>query len=279
MKNDYVKPKYNTLEFTCCKCNKFCLHESISFEISTSTKVWSSHNHDLFDYQNKYIWENKDSIVVDGKKPLIKNTIQKTYYALYDQSISNLLVVTRICSKCGNRCYWEIITKYKPRTKEKDSRNLYDYETEEKIIYPNIPLIDIDPNEDLTNEQKQLFNEAKDIFDKSPKAAGALLRCVIERILRDKFQGKLGQSLLGKILNDEEVKKELGGELIEMCNACKLIGNDAAHSSLIIYEDESKQEVELLFELINAIAEELQSKPRKRQEMLDKSKKINELKK
>lgn len=279
MKNDYVKPKYNTLEFTCCKCNKFCLHESISFEISTSTKVWSSHNHDLFDYQNKYIWENKDSIVVDGKKPLIKNTIQKTYDALYDQSISNLLVVTRICSKCGNRCYWEIITKYKPGIKEKDSRNLDDYETEEKIIYPDISSIDIEPNEDLTNEQKQLFNEAKDIFDKSPKAAGALLRCVIERILRDKFQGKLGQSLLGKILNDEEVKKELGGELIEMCNACKLIGNDAAHSSLIIYEDESKQEVELLFELINAIAEELLSKPRKRQEMLDKSKKINELKK
>lgn len=70
MKNDYVKPKYNTLEFTCCKCNKLCLHEAISFEISTSTKVWSSHNHDLFDYQNKYIWENKDSIVVDGKNHL-----------------------------------------------------------------------------------------------------------------------------------------------------------------------------------------------------------------
>ena len=58
-----------------------------------------------------------------------------------------------------------------------------------------------------------------------------------------------------------------------------MIGNDAAHSSMIIYEDESKQEVELLFELINAIAEELLSKPRKRQEMLDKSKKINEFKK
>lgn len=126
------------------------------------------------------------------EKTTYKNAIQKTYDAWYDQSISNLLVVTRICSECGNRCYWEIITKYKLRTKEKDWLNLddyeYDYETEEKIIYPNIPLIDIDPNEDLTNEQKQLFNEAKDIFDKSPKAAGALLRCVIERILRDKFQ-------------------------------------------------------------------------------------------
>lgn len=119
----------------------------------------------LFDYQNKCIWENKDSIVVDGKKTTYKNAVQKTY----DQSISNLLVATRICSKCGNRCYWEIITKYKLRTKEKDSRNLDDYETEEKIIYRNISLIDIDPNEDLTNEQKQLFNETKDIFDKLQK--------------------------------------------------------------------------------------------------------------
>ncbi len=131
----------------------------------------------------------------------------------------------------------------------------------------------------MTNEQKQLFNEAKDIFDKSPKAATALLRCVIERILRDKFQAKHSQSLLGTILNDANVKDELGHDIIQLCETCKLIGNDASHSSLMIYEDESKQEVELLFELINAIAEELQSKPRKRQEMLDKSKKINESKK
>ena len=136
----------------------------------------------------------------------------------------------------------------------------------------------MEPNEDLTNEQKQLFNEAKDIFDKSPKAAGALLRCVIERILRDKFQ-EHSQSLLGSILKDKNIQNELGHEIIQLCETCRLIGNDASHSSLIIYEDESKQEVELLFELINAIAEELLSKPRKRQEMLDKSKKINESKK
>lgn len=77
-----------------------------------------------------------------------------------------MLIVTRICSKCGNRCYWEIITKYKPGTTSYWSNYEYDYETEEKIIYPDISLIDIEPNEDLTNQQKQLFNEAKDIFDK-----------------------------------------------------------------------------------------------------------------
>ena len=31
----------------------------------------------LFDYQNKCIWENKDSIVVDGKKPHIKMLFKK----------------------------------------------------------------------------------------------------------------------------------------------------------------------------------------------------------
>lgn len=131
-------------------------------------KVWLSHNPHLFDYQNKYIWENKDPIVVDGKQPLIKILFKNIWCFIWSIH-SNLLVVTRICSKCGNRCYWEIITKYKPRTKEKDSKNLDDYEIEEKIIYPDISSIDIKPNEDLTNEQKQLFNEAKDIFDKSPK--------------------------------------------------------------------------------------------------------------
>lgn len=70
----------------------------------------------------------------------------------------------------------------------------------------------MEPNEDLTNEQKQLFNEAKDIFDKSPKAAGALLRCIIERILRDKLQKEHSQSLLGQILNDTNVQNELGNE-------------------------------------------------------------------
>lgn len=70
----------------------------------------------------------------------------------------------------------------------------------------------MEPNEDLTNEQKQLFNEAKDIFDKSPKAAGALLRCIIERILRDKLQEEHSQSLLGQILNDTNVQNELGNE-------------------------------------------------------------------
>ncbi len=279
MKNDYVKPKYNTLEYTCYKCNEFCLHESISFEISTNMKVYSWHNPDVFDYQNKYIWSNKDSIVVDGKKPLIKNTIQKTYDALYDQSISNLLVVTRICSKCGNRCYWEIITKYKSDTKDKETNIKDDYEIEEKIIFPNISSINIEANQDLTNEQKKLFNEAKDIFDKSPKASGALLRCIIERILREKFNEKHSRSLLGTILNDHDVKKELGDEIIQLCDACKLIGNEAAHSSLMIYEDESKDEVKLLFELTNEIAKELLSKPKRKKELLEKAKNISELKK
>lgn len=77
MKNDYVKPKYNTLEFTCCKCNKFCLHEFISFKISTSMKVCSLYNPDPSDYQNEHIWENRDSIIVDEKEPLKKILFKK----------------------------------------------------------------------------------------------------------------------------------------------------------------------------------------------------------
>lgn len=107
----------------------------------------------------------------------------------------------------------------------------------------------------------------------------ALFRCVIERILRDKFQEEHSQSLLGKILSNTKVQNELGNEIIQLCETCKLIGNEATHSLLMIYEDESKQDVELLFSLINEIADKSLSKPRKYKELLDKYKKINGSKK
>lgn len=146
--------------------------------------------------------------------------------------------------------------------------------TEEKLIYPIKSSLDIESNEDMTDEQKNLFNEAKNIFDNSPKAAGALLRSVIENILRKKYD-KHKSSLLGSILNDKDVEKDLGGKIMEMCKTCQLIGNDAAHSSLMIYLDENKEEVKFLFELINLITEQLVSKPKKEQELLQKCESIN----
>lgn len=55
---------------------------------------------------------------------------------------------------------------------------------DKKPIYPIETSIHIDPNPDMNEECKLLFNEALSIFDNSPKGSTALLRVVLEKQLR-----------------------------------------------------------------------------------------------
>ena len=267
-KKEYSKPKYNKSEFTCDHCHKLTFHHCYIWSLLAHGWIEPFHFIKDGEYNFNVNWFN--NVIVESSSPVTLNPNQSLDLSSHplskkiikDKGECRIQFVTRICSECAHNTYFEVINPRIIKDKE--------YKPQAPQIYPRTSTIEWFPNDDMSEEQKQLFNEAKDIFDISPKAAGALLRCVIERILRDKFP-EHSQSFLGTILS--KVKNELGSELIQLCESCKLIGNDAAHSSLMIYEDESKQEVELLFELINAIAEELLSKPRKRQEMLDKSKK------
>lgn len=137
------------------------------------------------------------------------------------------------------------------------------------LIYPNIPSINIEPNADMLDQEKDLFNQAKNIFDHSPKSAGALLRVVLESILKRKFNIKEEKTYLGEILNKPDVKEKLGEFILSICNACRLIGNDASHSGLLTYKNDDKEKVELFFKLINMITDKLITQPLKEKELLD----------
>ena len=275
-KKEYSIPKYNKSEFTCDHCYKLTFHYCYIWSLLADECHYPFDLIKYDEYNFNVNWFN--NVIVESSSPVtlgIGKSLDSTSHPLSEKIIKDkgecrIQFVTRICSECTHNTYFEVIN---PRVTKGE-----EYKPRATQIYPRTSTIEWFPNEDMSEEQKQLFNEAKDIFDISPKAAGALLRCVIERILRDKFP-EYSKSCLGKILSELKDKNALSNEIIQLCQTCTLIGNDAAHSSLIIYEDESREQVELLFELINAIAEELLSKPRKRQEMLDKSKKINEPKK
>lgn len=275
---EYRKPEYNALEFTCPHCNELVLHESISYEICTFSKVNVTFgNNDLFNYQQKYIWDGKDPSITN-KTPLVKTHIEKSYDALADSRIVSILFITRICSKCGSRCYWEIVSKIPDNVSLKDCNLQTEYSHEVKLIYPQISLID-KPNKDMDQKDKDWFNEARDIFDRSPKAAGALLRSVLESILRKKFFEKHSTSMLGSILNDNVVKNMLGNDVMSVCETCKLIGNNASHSNglaLLIDENEQKEQVILLFKLINLVANEIISEPLKKKNLLNEAKEVGE---
>lgn len=260
-RKEYSKPEYNKLIFTCDMCNKLVLHESFSWEIATHsrmTQVISDPN--LHDYQWNYISDHSREL--GNKKPFIKNYINISYDSLYKKNISSIFFVTRICSECGGRTYWEVI-HYLDNQSEQVTK-----------ILPIVSSIELETNSHMTEEQQKLFNEAKEIFDKSPKAAGALLRCILESVLREKYKEKHEKSFLGSILNDNAVKKDLGDEIISVCEACKLIGNKSAHSTLTINLDENKYDVILLFELVDWLVEKLISGPKNDKLKIQKCKEI-----
>lgn len=191
-KLEYSIPKYNKSEFTCDHCHKLTFHHCY---------IWSLFAHMGDDFDLGYIKHNFikndeynfnvnwfNNVFLGSSPPTTSSPSAYPYQYTHplskkiikDKDKCRIQFVTRICSECAHNTYFEVINNM--------TREDAEYKPQETQIYPRTSTIEWFPNDDMSDEQKQLFNEAKDIFDISPKAAGALLRCVIERILRDKFQ-------------------------------------------------------------------------------------------
>lgn len=209
------------------------------------------------------------------KGGLITNHIKKSYESLFNARIAGMLFDIRICSNCGGRVYWEIIKKLPKGCNPEEITTPLEFETEIIKIYPFISSIDDIPDKNMSEEEITLFNEAKNIFDQSPKSSAALLRSVLEDILRRIFTNH-SNSMLGTILTNKDVQAKLGSDILDVCKACKIIGNQGAHSSLLIYKEEDINDVKILFKLVNLVAKKLITIPLEEKELLDISTKIIE---
>ena len=132
---------------------------------------------------------------------------------------------------------------------------------DEKIIYP---LIGIFPaaNEDLPESVKEIYSEAANIANQSSRAACALLRYAIELLL--KHLGETG-SINESIKN--LVKKGLDVRVQQSLDIVRVTGNNAVHPGEIGFDDTT--DVEILFQLINIIANVLITQPKQIQEAYD----------
>jgi len=126
---------------------------------------------------------------------------------------------------------------------------------DKEIVYPTRMNVD-DPNDDLSNEIKDIYNEASQIFLKSPKGAAALLRLALQKLLV-----QLGKE--GKNIN-KDIKELVAGGLSptiqKALDVMRVVGNNAVHPGQIDLDDNKKVALQL-FKILNLIADEMITKP------------------
>lgn len=120
-----------------------------------------------------------------------------------------------------------------------------------KISYPTgsgISAVDCMPQ-----EAKEVFEEAQSIINLSPRAACAMLRICVERMVN--ASGAEGGNLDRKINS-----LGLPATMASVAHACRLVGNDAVHNNAIDFSmgsDEALAVSGALSRFANRLAEEL----------------------
>lgn len=139
------------------------------------------------------------------------------------------------CTHCWQRCFW-----FKGRM----------------IVPSEAPVPP--PHTDLPESCKTEYDEARDIVARSPRAAAALLRLCVQKLMIE-----LGEN--GKNINDDIgalVKKGLPVEVQQALDYCRVIGNNGVHPGEIELNN-NPEIAHGIFEMINFIVEDRISRPNK----------------
>jgi len=133
-----------------------------------------------------------------------------------------------------------------------------------ELVYPDGCGIEA-PNQDLNDDIKRDYSEAASIVNKSPRGACALLRLSIEKLcnqLTDDDDKKLDLHKKIESLKD----KGLQDRVYKNLHAVRIVGNEAVHCGELNLMDNAEV-AKQLFYLVNRIAEELITNPRRDDDM------------
>ena len=146
--------------------------------------------------------------------------------------VRNKLTIHR-CQCCGKKIIW----------------------IDNNYIYPDIVAEEANP--DMPESVKQLYNEAALIYNKSPRAACALLRLAIDRLCNE-----LGET-------DRDINKNIGAlvekglpkSIQQALDVVRVVGNKAVHPGYIEFDVDDKGTAIMLMHLINIIVDRMISEP------------------
>lgn len=116
----------------------------------------------------------------------------------------------------------------------------------DKLLYPSESAPE--PNPDMPAYVLSLYNEAGEIYTKSPRAACALLRLAIERLCNELVEEDTIDNNIAKL-----VKKGLPEKIQQALDLVRVIGNKAVHPAQIALDVDNIDTARMLFELLNII--------------------------
>jgi hypothetical protein len=124
------------------------------------------------------------------------------------------------------------------------------------MVFPDQSPIEL-PHPDLPADCQPEYHEARNIFSRSPRAAAALLRLCVQKLMPH-----LGET--GKNINDDIkslVSKGLSALVQKALDYCRVVGNNAVHPGEIVINDTPDVAMKL-FSMINFIVEDRITKPK-----------------
>ena len=127
-----------------------------------------------------------------------------------------------------------------------------------KMVYPIESKIEL-PNEDMPEEIKKDFLEARNIVNMSPRGACAILRLALDKLLT--YLEIEGDTLYSKITSYCE-NNNVDDRLTKAFHSIRIIGNESVHIGNLRMEDDIET-AGILFSMLNFIVDETITKTRK----------------
>lgn len=134
------------------------------------------------------------------------------------------------------------------------------FSDEGSLVYPLINHSGPQPNPDMPDPVKALYNEARSVVTLSPRSASALLRLSLEALLEglypniDKLNDRIG----------EAARNGVPDLVIKAMDVLRSKGNDSVHK---VEVQDTAETANSLFRIVNLVVERLITEPREIAEM------------
>lgn len=142
---------------------------------------------------------------------------------------TNNYAALSICASCEEMSYWR----------------------KGKLVHPIKSMAPL-PNEDMPEDVQEIYNEAREVSALSPRAATALLRLALEKLLP---QVGATKSSIDKMIG-ELVGKGLPKEVEKALDSLQVIGNEAVHPGTIDLGDNDRV-AHALFKIMNMVVDRM----------------------